>query len=72
MSIWSDMQDRSSGETVRKEDAELYMNEVEKALYRRGKALPHKGQFFINNVGTLIEILGSTESKHPIKDNLYY
>ena len=37
------------------------MNEIEKALHNRGKSLPHKGQFYINNVGTLIEILGSTE-----------
>ena len=44
MSLWGKILDRGAGETVRKEDAELYMNEVEKALYRRGKALPHKGQ----------------------------
>lgn len=69
MSIWGKILDRGAGETVRKEDAELYMNEVEKALYRRGKALPHKGQFFINNVGTLIEILGSTEKLTTTKNN---
>ena len=37
------------------------MNEIEKALHKKGKSLPHKGQFYINNLGTLIEILGSTE-----------
>ena len=61
MSVWREIHERSNGEAVRKEDIELYMNEVEKALHRRGKALPHKGQFFINNLGTLIEILGSKE-----------
>lgn len=72
MTSWGGMVRRSnSSKEVRKEniEAEEHMNDVEKALYRRGKSLPHKGQFYINNVGTLIEILGSKEKLSFIKDN---